>query len=65
MKETYTIQQVDDGWYWHVSRPGRPGEESDFYPTRDEAERAVKAEFPNAIPNWDHPAMAEWARYVE
>lgn len=30
-----------DAWEWHISRPGRPGLESDAYPTKYTALRAA------------------------
>jgi hypothetical protein len=48
--QTYTIKERDGGWYWHVSTPGRPGDESFTFSTRVAAEQNVQREYPEAIP---------------
>lgn len=49
MGTVYKVRGNDqDGWYWHLSRIGRPGLQSDTYPTRREAVEAVLEEFPEA-----------------
>ena len=45
---TYRIFSLNGLYYWRLSRPGRPGEESDGFPTADDARADVLAEFPGA-----------------
>ena len=40
-----TLREFDGEWTWHASRPGRPGEQSDTFPTRQAALDDALAEF--------------------
>lgn len=45
----YTIKGDDvDGYYWHVSRAGRPGDQSDTFPTYAECLQDCLREHPDA-----------------
>lgn len=40
--------RVPDGFYWFVSRPGHPGDQSDIFATEAECEADVLREYPGA-----------------
>lgn len=48
MKTIIRSRNDGDGWYCHISRPGRPGDTTDFYATEKEAIQAAKDLYPDA-----------------
>jgi hypothetical protein len=47
----FKIRGDTNEWYWHVSRPGRPGDQSDTFPTFEECYADLRRNYPVAVEN--------------
>ena len=45
----WIIGNPTEGYFWKVSRAGSPGDQSDLFPTANDAENDVKSEYPGAL----------------